>query len=341
MSHYAALDVSLNDSALCILDAEGNIIREAKVASEPQAVVDALWDDRANLALIGLEAGPLSQWLFDGLAEAGLPVVCCETRHAKAYLKARRTKTDRSDAHGIAQMVRTGLYQEVHVKTRASQRTRALLTARKTLLTQAVDIENSIRGLLRNFGLKVGQVSVDGFAPRVRALIDEELALQEIIEPLLESRAALRAQFRVLDRKARGLARADTVCQQFMTVPGVGPLTALTYKAGVDQPQRFAKSRTVGVHFGLTPTRYESGEIAYSGRISRCGDADVRTHLYEAAQVMLTRTRTWSWLKAWAMEIARTRGLQKAVVALARRLAVILHRMWRDGTTFHYQRAAA
>lgn len=341
MTHYAALDVSLNDSALCILDANGNTVREAKIASEPEAVVTALWDDRANLALIGLEAGPLSQWLFDGLVEAGFPVVCCETRHTKAFLKARRTKTDRSDARGIAQMLRTGLYQEVHVKTRTSQRVRALLSARKTLQTQALDIENSIRGLLRNFGLKVGQVSVGDFAARVRELVAEEPELREVIEPLLESRASLRAQFDGLDRKARRLARADAVCRQFMTVPGVGPLTALTYKAGVDQPQRFAKSRAVGVHFGLTPTRYESGEIAYDGRISRCGDAGVRTHLYEAAQAMLTRTHSWSWLKAWAMDLAKRRGRQKAIVALARRLAVILHRMWRDGTTFRYQRAAA
>jgi len=339
MPHYAALDVSLNDSALCILDGDGNILRESKLASEPEAIVEALWDDRANIALVGLEAGPLSQWLFDGLVEAGFPVVCCETRQTKAFLKARRTKTDRSDARGIAQMLRTGLYQEVHVKTRASQRVRALLSARKTLQNQALNIENSIRGLLRNFGLKVGQVSLGGFAARVRALIAAEPALQEVIEPLLESRASLRAQFDILDRKARRLARADTVCQQFMTVPGVGPLTALTYKAGVDQPQRFAKSRMVGVHFGLTPTRYESGEIAYDGRISRCGDAGVRRHLYEAAQVMLTRTNSWSWLKAWAMQLAKTRGQQKAIVALARRLAVILHRMWRDGTNFRYQRA--
>jgi transposase len=341
MAYYAALDVSLNDSALCVLDADGNIVRERKVISEPEAVVAALWEERAELALIGLEAGPLSQWLFDGLAEAGYPVVCCETRHTKAFLKARRTKTDRNDARGIAQMIRTGLYQDVHVKTRASQRVRTLLSARKTLQAKAIDIESSIRGLLRNFGLKVGQVSVSAFAARVRWLIADDAELQEIIEPLLESRARLRRQFDILDRKARRVARADTVCQQFMTVPGVGPLTALTYKAGVDQPQRFDKARTVGVHFGLTPSRYESGEIAYDGRISRCGDVGVRTQLYEAAQAMLTRTRGWSWLKAWAMDLAKRRGRKKAIVALARRLAVILHRMWRDGTTFQYQRAAA
>lgn len=341
MSHYIGLDVSLKHTALCIVDAEGKTVRERKVTSDPEAIAQALADESLTIERVGLEAGPLSQWLFDGLVAAGLPAICCETRQVKAFLKARRNKTDRNDARGIAQMMQAGLYQEVHVKTRASQELRALFGARKTLQNKALDIENDIRGLLRNFGLKVGQVSTGRFETRVRELIESEPALAGAIEPLLESRAKLRTEFNALDRKIRALARKDGVCQQFMTVPGVGPITALSFKAAVDVPQRFDKSRTVGVHFGLTPARYESGEIAYDGRISRCGDKQMRVLLYEAAQAMLTRTSSWSWLKAWTLEIAKRRGLKKATVALARRLAVILHRMWRDGTPFRWQRAAA
>jgi len=341
MTKYAAFDVSVNDSALCILDADGNVVEERKVASEADAVAEALRQHRAEIGLVGLEAGPMSQHLFDGLAKAGYPVVCCETRHTKAFLKARRNKTDRNDAKGIAQMMRTGLYQEVHVKTRASQEIRTQLGARKTLQRQMLDLQNSIRGLLKNFGLKVGSVSGDAFAAKVRQLIVTEPALQQAIEPLLEALAELRKQFKEQDRQVRRLAKKDEICRLFMTVQGVGELTALSFKAGVDQPQRFAKSKSVGAHFGLTPSRYESGEIAYDGRISKSGDGSVREHLYEAANAMLNNTKKWSWLKSWAMEIAKRRGMEKAKVALARRLAEVLHRMWCDGTTFQWQRAAA
>lgn len=338
MAYYTGLDVSLKETAICVLDSAGTAIFEGKAETDPQAIAQALGQARVGIERVGLEAGPLSQWLHQALTAAGWPMICCETRQAKAFLKARRNKTDRNDARGLAQMMRTGLYQEVHVKSRHSQELRSLLTARKTLQAKAIDVENDIRGLLRNFGLKVGQVAKARFEARVRELIGEAPGLQAVIEPLLAARAELRQSFEALDRRVKAAARADATCQRFMTVPGIGPVTALDVKTAIDEPARFAKSARVGVHFGLTPQRYESGETAYDGRISRCGDGMTRANLYEAATVMLTRTASWSWLKAWAMAVARRRGMAKAKVALARRLAVILHRMWRDGTTFCWQR---
>lgn len=341
MSHYAALDVSLNQVALCLVDDAGTVLAERKVASEPAALRQALGAVSDRIALVGLEAGPMSQWLFDELAEAGYATVICESRQAKKFLDSWRNKTDRNDARGLAQMLRTGLYREVHAKTRTSRLIRAKLGTRKTLQSQAISVENTIRAQLREFGLKLGQVSQGEFAERAGALAAAEPDLAAAIAPLLRAREELRRQYKQVDREVHRLARLDEVCQRLMTVPGVGAISALTYKTGVDQPQRFAKAEAAGVHFGLTPVHYQSGEVAFDGRISRYGDAAVRTQLYEAAQAMLTRTSGWNWLKSWAANLAKRRGRKRAEVALARRLAEVLLAMWRDGTTFRHHRQGA
>jgi transposase len=291
---------------------------------------------------IGLEAGPLSQWLFSALAEAGLPVVCVETRHMRAVLKAQINKTDRNDARGIAQMMRVGLYRPVHVKTLRSQKLRMLLTHRKLLQSKAIAIDNDLRGTLRNFGLKVGMVGTVKFEARIRELVEDLPDLVVLIEPLLIVRRTLREQVVILHRRLLAIVRDDEVCRRLMTIPGVGPVVSLTYRATVDVPARFrkSKSKSVGAVFGLTCSRYQSGEVDWSGKISRCGDEMMRVMLYEAAQSMM-HSKKWCWLKAWAMQIARRRGMKKAIVALARRLAVIMHRMWVDGTEFRWTREKA
>jgi transposase len=290
---------------------------------------------------VGLEAGPLSQWLFSGMAEAGLPVVCIETRHTKAFLKAQVNKSDRNDARGIAQMMRVKLFRPVHVKTLTSQKRRALLTARRLLQEKAVAIENDIRGLLRNFGLKVGVIGVIKFGDRIRELVEGIPDLAEIMEPLLAARQKLRDTFMALHRKLLSIVRDDGVCRRLMSIPGVGPVISLAFCSTIDVPARFKTSKAVGPALGLTPVLNQSGESHRVGRISLSGDDMMRTLLYEAAQVMLTRVKKWSWLKAWAMNIARRRGRQKAIVALARRLSVIMHRMWCDGTEFRWTRENA
>jgi transposase len=341
MDHFAGLDVSVKETSICIVDDTGRIVREVKVASEPDALLPILKNDAYRFGRIGLEAGPLSQWLISALAEVGLPVICVETRHMRAALKAQINKTDRNDARGIAQMMRAGLYRPVHVKTLRSQKLRMLLTHRKLLQSKAIAIENDLRGTLRNFGLKVGIVGKLKFETRIKELVENLPDLAVLVEPLLIVRRVLRDQIAVLHRRVLAIVRDDDVCRRLMTIPGVGPVVALTYRVTIDVPARFRNSKAVGAAFGLTPSQYQSGESSRTGAISRCGDDMMRMMLYEAAQVMLTRTNKWSWLKAWAMQIARHRGMKKAIVALARRLAVIMHRIWVDGTEFRWTREVA
>jgi transposase len=340
MRYYVGLDVSLKETSVCIVDEAGKICREGKVPSHPEDLVRWLDDPALPLARIGLEAGPLSQWLFSGMAEAGLPAICIETRHAKAFLKAQVNKSDRNDARGIAQMMRVNLFRPVHVKTLISQKRRALLTARKVLQEKAHAIENDIRGLLRNFGLRVGAVGVVKFDQRIRELVGGMPELVDIMGPLLISRKQLREAFMTLHRKVLSIVRDDAVCRRLMTIPGVGPVVSLAFSSTIDVPARFKSSKAVGPALGLTPVLNQSGESHRVGRISLCGDVMMRHLLYEAAQVMLTRVQKWSWLKAWAVSLAKRRGQQKAIVALARRLAVIMHRMWIDRTEFRWTREA-
>jgi transposase len=340
VEHYAAIDVSLEWSSVCVVDAAGQIVREAKVRSEREALAAFFAESGLSFARIGLEAGPLSQWLHAGLVEAGLPAICIETRHVKAALKAMTVKTDRNDARGMAQLMRMGWFRAaVHVKAPVVQEIRALLTARKLLVAKLRDVESSLRGILRGFGLKVGAVSKGKFEARIRELVAGQAMLERIAGPLLRARAALRAEYASLHGELLKAVRADEVCHRLMTIPGVGAVVAMTFKAAVDQPERFARSRAVGAHFGLTPKKYQSGEIDRTGRISKVSDAMVRTALFEAANVMLTRAVRFSALKAWALRVATRQGMKKAKVALARKLAVVMHRMWVDGTTFRWGKA--
>ena len=336
MDYFAGLDVSVKDTSVCIVDDTGKIVREVNVASEPEALLGVLNTPAYHFKRIGLEAGPLSQWLFSALAEAGLPVICVETRHMRAVLKARINKTDRNDARGIAQMMRVGLYHPVHVKTLRSQKLRVLLVHRKLLQSKSIAIENDLRGTLRNFGLKVGVAGTAKFEARIMELVENLPDLAALVEPLLVVRRVLREQIAVLHRRLLAIVRNDEVCRRLMTTPGVGPVVALTYRATIDVPARFRNSRAVGAVMGLTPCKYQSGESDRTGAISKCGDEMLRVMLYEAAQIVLMRSTKWSWLKAWAMQIARRRGIKKAIVALARRLAVIMHRIWVDGTEFRW-----
>jgi len=341
MDYFAGLDVSVKDTSVCIVDDAGKIVREVKVTSEPHALLAVLNNPAYHFKRIGLEAGPLSQWLFSSLAEAGLPVICVETRQMRAVLKAQINKTDRNDARGIAQMMRAGLYRPVHVKTLRSQKLRMLLVHRKLLQSKSIAIENDLRGTLRNFGLKVGVAGAAKFEARIKELVENLPDLAALVEPLLVVRRVLREQIAVLHHRLLAIVRNDEVCRRLMTTPGVGPVVALTYRATIDVPARFRNSRAVGAVMGLTPCKYQSGQSDRTGAISKCGDEMLRVMLYEAAQILLMRSTKWSWLKAWAMQIARRRGMKKAIVALARRLAVIMHRIWVDGTEFRWTKAAA
>ncbi len=341
MEHYAGIDVSLERSSVCVVDATGRIVREAEVASEPEALVAFFRRLGLPLARVGLEAGPLSQWLHAGLTGAGFEAVLLETRQVKAALSAMIVKTDRKDARGIAQLLRMGWYRPVHRKSPPAQEVRALLVGRKLPQGKLPDVELSIRGLLRGFGLKLGEVSEGRFAARVRELVAGQPMLERVIEPMLRARDALRSGYLALHRAVLAIVREDAVCRRPMSVPGVGALVAVTVASAVDDPTRFRHSRDVGAHFGLTPKRYQSGETDVTGGISKAGDAMVRAALYEAASVMLTRAGRSSALKRWGLEVARRRGARRAKVALARKLATVLHRLWVDGSEFRFGKEAA
>jgi transposase len=334
MDHYAGIDVSLESASVCVIDATGRVAREAKVASEPAVLIAWFGSQGFAVTRIGLEAGPLSQWLYAALKEAGFAVELLETRHVCAALKAMPVKTDRHDARGIAQLMRLGWFRPVHCKSVPAQEVRALLTARKLLQAKLHDVEMSLRGILRGFGLKVGKTTRRLFESRIRELVEGQPTLSTVAEALLSARATLADELRRLEKKVREKARSDERTRLLMSAPGVGAIVALTYVSAVDDPARFKSSKGVGAHFGLTPKKYQSGETDVTGRISKTGDASVRATLYEAAHVILTRPVRGSALKSWAMRLARRAGMKKAKVALARKLAVILHRMWIGGTRF-------
>src|SRR5215216_555831 len=341
MEYYAGIDVSLEYSSVCVVDASGKIVWEAKVASEPEALIAWFGSVGLGLERIGLEAGPLSQWLFAAMREAGLAVELLETRHVRKAFEAMPVKSDRNDARGIAQLMRLGWFRPVHCKSMGAQETRALLTARKLVQSKLRDVENSLRGILRGFGLKVGKTTELGFAGRIEELVAGHPHLEMIANALLAVHAVLRNEFKAFEKQLRKIARSNTQVRLLMSTPAVGPIVALTYASAIDDPARFKSSKRVGAHFGLTPKRYQSGETDYTGRISKIGDGSVRTVLYEAAHIMLTKPlKGCSKLKSWAMRIARRAGMSKAKVALARRLAVIMHRMLVDGTVFNAAVAA-
>lgn len=334
MDYYAGIDVSVETSSVCVIDGSGTIVREAKLASDRETLI--AWFAALGLPMsrIGMEAGPLSQWLYAGLREAGLAVELLETRQVHDAFKSMPVKTDRKDARGIAQLLRLGWFRPVHCKSLASQEIRALLTARKQLQAKCHDVEMCIRGVLRGFGLKVRRTTPRTFEPRVRELIADHPALSLTVDALLKARAALSAEFQRLHKQVLAAARVDQQVRKLMSAPGVGAVIGLTYKAAMDDPGRFRSSRQVGAHFGLTPRRYQSGEKDVSGRISKVGDHAVRVALYEAANVILTHPVKGGRLKRWGLAIGRRSGMRKAKVAVARKLAVILHRMMVEGVEY-------
>ncbi len=337
MNIFIGLDVSLATTAVCVLSEHGKVEKETKVVSEPEALAAFLSSMSGNVVVVGLEAGPLSQWLHKNLTEVGFDVVLMETRQVKGALKAMPIKTDRRDAEGIARLLQMGWFRPVHCKSISSQETRAILTSRKAIRRGIISIELSVRGVLRNFGLKIGQISQTGFDARVRELAEGNVMLVAAVEPILRARMALRKELAGLEKRVQNLAKTDPVCKLMMTMPGVGAVVALTVRSAIDDPERFHSSKDIGPWAGLTPSRNQSGEMDVIGQITRAGDAGLRTALYQAATVMLNRGKH-NWLTGWALRVAQRRGKKRATVALARRIGVVLHRMWRDEIEFRFTR---
>lgn len=341
MNVYAGLDASLNDTSVCLVDGEGKLVLERKVATEPDAITATLQEHAAGLRRVGVEASSVGVWLQAELSARGFDAIMIEARHAHVSLSTMRNKTDRNDARGIAQLMRLGWYKVVHVKSLDAQRLRMLLGCRKLVVRKLVDVENEIRGTLRPFGLKVGSVSRGRFAARIVSLAEEaDPLIAELVLRLLAIRETLLVEYRRLHLLVVKATLADPVCRRLMTIPGIGPVAALAFRTGVDDPVRFKRSRTVGAHFGMTPRRFQSGEVDYSGRISKCGDREVRQALYDAAGSLLRRCRKPCALRTWGLRIMKRSGIKKATVAVSRKMAVIMHRMWLDGTEYRWTKDA-
>jgi len=333
--HFAGLDVSVKTTAVCVVDDAGEVVLRGEVATEPEAIAQVLAPFAATLRRAGHEAGSLSPWLQPELRRAGVPALCLETRHVRAALAAQRNKTDATDALGLAHIVRTGWYRTAHVKTDGAYRLRLLLTQRRSLKRKCLDLENTIRHSLKAFGVKLGGVSRGRFEAAVREACADDALTAELMECMLTARRTLWEQYVKLHGMVVRIVSREALCRRFMQVPGVGPVCALAFASAIDDPTRFKRSRDVGAYFGLTSKRRQSGtSIDIKGRVSKAGDPAVRDALYESAAVMLTRYRGTTALKTWGLKLVKTKGFKKAIVAVARKLAVLLHAMWRSGCDY-------
>jgi len=341
MTHYVGLDVSMKETKLHVLDEAGQRVWRGRCATEPTAIAAAVRRYAPAAVRIGLETGPLTTWLWTALTAEGLPMVCLDARHAKRALDMKVNKTDANDAEGLAHLVRAGWYREVRVKSRNAMLAKALLGARSQLLSMSLALENQIRGILKTFGRIVPKGAGGLFEKNVRALITDDAAIAAVIMPLLQARGMARSKCAALDRRLIGSVQADVTCRRLMTMPGVGPLTAVAYVAALEKPDTFKRSRAVGAWLGLTPRRFQSGEVDYDGHISRRGDRQLRALLYEAAAVLLTRVRKESALRRSGLMLWKRLGFKRAATALARRMAVVLHAMWKSGTPFNPTLGAA
>jgi transposase len=336
MKQYVGLDVSQKETSVCVVEDSGRIVYQGTAKSNPGALTELLRKRAPYAERIGFETGAMASWLWHELRRVDLPVVCIDARHAHAALSVRMDKSDQNDARGLAELVRVGWYREVKVKSEESQRIRAILVARSRLVGIRRDIENQVRSMIKEYGLLFRRAIGLQFRKRVIELLGDDHQLRIVIEPLLAIHDHVCQQQSKFDDEVRRLAKADETTRRLMTVPGVGVITALTFRHTIDDPSRFRSASTVGAYLGLTPRRNQSGETDLNGRISRWGDRLLRTYLFEAATVLLHRTKKWSSLKEWGTKLAKRIGMRKAKVAIARKIAVILHCIWVDGTSFDW-----
>lgn len=334
MPHYAALDVSNEETAIHIVDETGATVWRGKRASDPEVLATALRRHAPELVRVGLETGPLTPWLYHSCKALGLPIICLDARHARAATALQRNKTDARDAETLAQLVRTGWYREARVKSYAAHAVRHLVGARAQLMGISIDLSNQIRSTLKTFGLMAGKGMGRSFETRVHELIEARPAVAAIVEPLLAAWRAVRTQIGIVDRRLITLAKGDATCRLLMTCPGVGVIVATSYAAAIEAPEHFRHSRSVGAYLGLTPVRHQSGQVDRTGGISRRGDRLMRAYLFEAAASLLVRVRQDSALKAWGRDLADRMGFKHAAVAVARKMAVVLHAMWRSNSPF-------
>jgi transposase len=335
MTIYAGLDVSDKTTHICVVTSDGAVVRREVVASDPEVLTRWLTKHCPGLVRVVLETGPLSTFLYHGLIERGVPVICICARHAKKALSARVNKSDVNDAESLAQLCRTGWFKKVHMKAGATHIDRAALKIRAQLITSRGAFANQLRGMLKLFGLRMGSVTTPGKrSERLDALFSQRPDLRPVFMPLVECIVALEAQLAKSAKLLDARAATDPICVRLMSVPGVGPMTALTFKSSVEDPGRFARSSDAGAYAGLVPRRNQSGTRDHKGHITKAGDPLLRSALYEAANSILVRLKRPCALQAWGQKLAETKGPKRAKVAVARKLAALLHRLWQSETEF-------
>ena len=348
MAYYIGLDVSQKSTSICVIDDKGKKIVEGAALTRPSDIFGWISNrvEVSEIAKVGLEATNVSSWLYTELTKLGLPMLCLEAFQAHRFLATQRNKTDKNDARGLAQLIRMGgedFLKLVTVRSQVSQEIRALLGMRQHLVHQKVDLENHISGILKPFGLIVarGDVCATTFRDRVIEALclaeDRGVKIQATVMPSLDLYRSACAQLSILTKQVETLAHNDRTCRRLMTIPGVGPVVALSFMTAVDYPERFKSSADVGAYFGLTPRQFQSGQVDYQTGISKRGDPMVRRHLVTAATVLLTGTKKWCPLKAWGIKLAKKQGMAKARVAVARKLAILMHRMWIEGKDFRWE----
>lgn len=337
MATFAGLDVSDKVTHICVVDDSGALVWRGRCGTDPQVLADTIAKRCPEVARLVLETGPLSAFLYHGLVERGVPAVCICARHAKGVLSVRANKSDPHDAEGLAQLARTGWFKVVHIKDDRTHLDRAQLRVREQMVKGHRAMLGQLRGLLKLFGLRLGVVTTPARrAARLACLFDQKPELEPLLAPLVASLAALEEQIAKASRALKQRAAADPVCARLMSVPGVGPVAALTFKSSVEDPGRFAKGADVGAYAGLVPRRFQSGERDTKGHISKAGDAMLRHALYEAANSLLARVKRSCALRTWGIALAQSKGAKRARVAVARKLAALLHRLWRSETSFQW-----
>ncbi len=344
MKQYAGLDVSLKEISICVVDGNGKVVVRGTLPTEPEAVAGFLAKQRITPERIVHESGQLSIWLQRGLEKLGLPVTCIDARRAHKALSAKLNKSDRADAEGLANLARTGWFTAVHVRSETSDRLRTLIGARERLIRLRKDLEGHIRGVLKTWGIRmtgIGQGRLrQGFRDQLAAAGETDLTLAMIADGFITTHQMLCAAAHSLENEIKAIAKESLLARRLMTIPGVGPIVSLNFIALVDDASRFRRAADVGAFLGLTPRRYQSGEMDYSGRISKCGDARMRSLLYEAAGCLIHQVKRFSSLKSWAVRLAGRKGFKKAAIATARKLAVLMLTIWKDGTEFEWKKEA-
>lgn len=340
MSQYVGLDVSVKEVSICVVDASGDVLVRGTVPTDPDMIARFLSEHAPEADRVVHESGILAIWLTRELDKRGLPIICVDARLAHKALSGRVNETDKGDAEGLAHLARTGWFTPVHIRSEASERVRVLIGTRERLIRMRKDLEAHVRGVLKTFGIRMAAIQRSnlrgGFRDQLAHAGQSDLAIELMAEAFNPIHQALCAAAEAIDDELREIARGSDLAQRLMTVPGVGPVVALAYIATLDDEARFKRATDVGAFLGLTPRRYQSGDTDWSGRISKCGDRDLRRLLYSAGFSLISQVRRFSPLRAWAVRLSERKGVRHAAVATARKLSVIMLRIWRDGTTFHW-----